>query len=190
MSGQVSLFDNNIKFPDGFSYLPDYISTVEEKRIISSIKQLPFKQFNFHGYLANRRTVSFGWHYDFTDSSLKQAKEIPEYLKELRKKAAKFAGVKPSELPHVLVTEYKPGAAIGWHKDKGVFDIVVGISLLSDCNFRLRKKLNNGKWERVSFTAEARSIYVISGESRTGWEHSIPAVEKLRYSITFRTLKG
>jgi alkylated DNA repair dioxygenase AlkB len=93
------------------------------------------------------------------------------------------------DLPHVLVTEYGPGAAIGWHRDKGVFDEVVGISLLSPCNFRFRRKQGAG-WERYSLTVEPRSAYLLSGESRTVWEHSIPGVDTLRYSITFRSLRS
>jgi alkylated DNA repair dioxygenase AlkB len=90
-------------------------------------------------------------------------------------------------LQHVLVTEYSPGAAIGWHRDKAVFGDVIGISLLSPCVFRLRRKVGT-TWERVSLTAEPRSAYLLRGPSRTEWEHSIPAVEALRYSITFRNL--
>jgi alkylated DNA repair dioxygenase AlkB len=87
----------------------------------------------------------------------------------------------------VLVTEYSPGSQIGWHRDKAVFAEVVGISLLASCRFRFRRQ-HNGKWERAAIIAEPRSIYLLSGESRTDWEHSIPPVEQLRYSITFRNL--
>jgi alkylated DNA repair dioxygenase AlkB len=88
----------------------------------------------------------------------------------------------------VLVTEYGPGAAIGWHRDKGVFDEVVGISLVSPCNFRFRRK-SGSAWERYSLTVEPRSMYLLSGAARTEWEHSIPGVDALRYSITFRSLR-
>ena len=96
--------------------------------------------------------------------------------------------MKPTELQQVLVTEYEPGAAIGWHRDKAVFGEVIGISLLSSCTFRLRRKVGT-TWERVSVTAEPRSAYLLSGPSRTEWEHSIPAVEALRYSVTFRNMR-
>jgi alkylated DNA repair dioxygenase AlkB len=88
----------------------------------------------------------------------------------------------------VLVTEYGPGAGIGWHRDKGVFGEIVGLSLLAPCVFRLRRAVGT-RWERVNVVAEPRSAYLLSGAARTTWEHSIPAVDALRYSITFRTLR-
>jgi alkylated DNA repair dioxygenase AlkB len=88
----------------------------------------------------------------------------------------------------VLVTEYAPGAGIGWHKDRPAFDEVVGISLVAPCLFRLRRKAG-AKWERKSFTARPRSAYLLSGASRHGWEHSIPPVQQLRYSLTFRSMR-
>jgi alkylated DNA repair dioxygenase AlkB len=107
----------------------------------------------------------------------------------VREVAARFAGMEASDLQHVLLTEYAPGAAIGWHKDKAVFGKVVGISLLSACTFRFRRQHGAG-WERASFIAEPRSAYLLQGPSRTEWQHSIPAVDKLRYSITFRNVRS
>jgi alkylated DNA repair dioxygenase AlkB len=107
----------------------------------------------------------------------------------VRDRAARFAGLDPAVLQQALVTEYSPGAAIGWHKDKGVFDDVVGISLGAPCTFRFRRALPDGKWERRNLVLEPGSSYLITGESRTEWEHSIPPVEALRYSITFRSMR-
>jgi alkylated DNA repair dioxygenase AlkB len=107
----------------------------------------------------------------------------------VREQAAAFAAMPPERLQQVLLTEYKPGVQIGWHKDRSVFGDVVGLSLLSSCTFRLRRK-HGTKWERVSIVAEPRSAYLLSGPSRTEWEHSIPGVEALRYSITFRNFKS
>jgi alkylated DNA repair dioxygenase AlkB len=114
---------------------------------------------------------------------------MPLFLLGVRNLAASFAGLTAIDLPHALVTEYGPGAAIGWHRDKGVFDKVVGISLLSPCNFRFRRK-SGSAWERYSLTVAPRSAYLLRGESRTVWEHSIPGVDALRYSITFRSLRS
>ena len=107
----------------------------------------------------------------------------------MRGAAANFAGLLPEQLAQVLLTEYDAGASIGWHRDKGVFGDVVGISLLSACRFRFRRKVGT-EWQRASLTAEPRSAYLLRGPSRTEWEHSIPAVEALRYSVTFRTLRS
>ena len=114
--------------------------------------------------------------------------DMPDFLLAVRKAAAEFANTDPSRLQQVLLTQYPPGAAIGWHKDRSVFGQVVGISLLSACTFRFRKQAGQ-KWERCSLIAEPRSAYLLDGPSRTTWEHSIPVVEALRYSVTFRNLR-
>jgi alkylated DNA repair dioxygenase AlkB len=175
------------ELPEGFAYQPDLITPDAERLLVERLGALPLKAFDFHGFEARRRTLSFGWHYDFDRSSLKQADAIPEWLLPLRESAARFAGLAPEQLPHALVLEYGPGAAIGWHRDKAVFGDVIGISLLAPCRFRLRRKAG-AKWERASLLLEPRSAYLLRGPSRTEWEHSIPGVEHLRYSITFRSL--
>jgi alkylated DNA repair dioxygenase AlkB len=169
-------------------YATDLISAREERALIQNLRGLPFKQFEFHGFLGKRRTVSFGWHYDFNGGGLKRAGELPGFLTPVRKRAAEFAGLTPSALEHALVMEYKPGAGIGWHRDRPQFGDVIGISLLAPCTFRLRLKAGPA-WERRSLTAEPRSAYLLRGASRTEWEHSIPPLETLRYSVTFRTLR-
>ena len=175
--------------PEGFRYLAEVLPPYEERELVKRIRELPLKEFEFHSFVGRRRTISFGWHYDFGDERLKQALEFPAFLSRLRQRAALFADLAPDELPHALVTEYSPGTAIGWHRDKGVFDQVVGISLLSPCTFRFRRRSGLG-WERYSLVAGPRSAYLLRGASRTDWEHSIPAVEALRYSVTFRSLRG
>ena len=174
--------------PGGFHYQPDVLAPDEEAELAQHIHELPLKEFEFHGYTGKRRVISFGWHYDFAESRLRQTEEMPLFLQQVRERAAAFANVTPDDLSHVLVTEYGPGAAIGWHRDKGVFDDVIGISLLAPCNFRFRRKAGP-TWERYSLIVEPRSIYLLRGAARTEWEHSIPAVDALRYSITFRSLR-
>jgi alkylated DNA repair dioxygenase AlkB len=175
--------------PTGFAYRTDALSVPEEDELVEGIRGLPLKEFEFHGFTAKRRTISFGWHYDFARSKLGRADDIPAWLLPLRDTAAEFAGLAPEKLPHVLILEYSPGATIGWHRDKAAFGDVIGISLLSPSRFRLRRKVGS-RWERASLTLEPRSIYLLRGPSRTEWEHSIPAVNALRYSITFRSLRG
>ena len=176
-------------FPEGFRYAPELITPDEEVELLARIKELPFREFEFHGYKGKRRVVSFGWQYDFAARSLRKADDIPGSLLQLRAVASQFAGVEPAELQHVLVTEYGAGAGIGWHRDKAVFGIVVGISLLSPCVFRLRRRIGERRWERISLIAEPRSGYILSGPVREEWEHSIPSVSALRYSVTFRNMR-
>lgn len=175
--------------PEGFRYQADVLPPDEEQELVEHIRQLPLKEFEFHGYVGKRRVLSFGWHYDFGQEQLNPAREMPTFLLPVRARAAAFAGLSAEDLPHALVTEYGPGAAIGWHRDKGVFRDVIGISLLSPCNFRLRRKTGS-TWERYSLTVEPRSAYLLRGVARAQWEHSIPGVDSLRYSITFRSLRS
>jgi alkylated DNA repair dioxygenase AlkB len=187
---QPGLFDIDAPaLPEGFRYQGGFISHDEEEQLVREISGLPFRDFEFHGFTGKRRVVSFGWRYDFNERELQKAEDMPAFLLPLRKRAAQFASLGPESLQHVLVTEYGPGAAIGWHRDKPMFDEVVGISLLSACRFRFRRE-RGAKWERASLVAEPRSVYLLSGPARSEWEHSIPGVKKLRYSITFRNFLG
>jgi alkylated DNA repair dioxygenase AlkB len=188
MRKQLSLFEAAPALPEGFKYEPDVVAPEDESELLEKIRLLPFKEFEFHGYTGKRRVVSFGWQYDFSERVLRRKEDVPAFLLALRELAGGFAAVDPVALQHVLVTEYSPGSAIGWHRDKAVFGDVIGISLLSPCTFRLRRKSGNG-WERASIIAAPRSAYLMRGPSRTEWEHSIPAVDALRYSITFRNLR-
>lgn len=173
--------------PSGLRYQANVMSPRDEADAIGHFAGLPFQPFAFQGFLGKRRVVSFGWRYDFNGGGLRETEAIPAFLLPIREKAAAFAGLAADELRHVLLTEYPPGAGIGWHKDRPEFGRVIGLSLLAPCAFRLRRKAGAG-WERATFVAEPRSAYLLDGAARTQWQHSIPAVESLRYSITFRTL--
>jgi alkylated DNA repair dioxygenase AlkB len=185
---QAELFEKPSELPAGFCYRRELISPREERCLLACFQRLEFKPFEFHGFLGKRRIVSLGWRYDFNGGGLQKTDDIPDFLHPVRKKAASFAGLDPADLQQVLLTEYRPGAAIGWHKDRSVFGDVVGISLLSACTFRLRKKADR-RWERASVMLEPRSAYLLSGAARTDWEHSIPAVTNPRFSITFRNFR-
>jgi alkylated DNA repair dioxygenase AlkB len=184
---QGDLFSAPGALPEGLRYAPDVITPDEERSLAAEIARLPFRPFEFHGYLGHRRTVSFGWHYDLDGGGLHQAGDVPDFLAPVRERAAAFAGLDPAALVHALVIEYAPGAGIGWHRDRPAFDDVIGISLLSPCTFRLRRK-HGSRWQRHSLAAWPRSAYLLRGPSRTAWEHSIPPLATLRYSITFRSL--
>ena len=173
--------------PDGFAYAEEIVSPDQEGILIATIKDLPFREFEFRGFIGKRRTVSFGWRYDFNVQELQEAENIPAFLLPLRARVAELAGLSADRLQHALVTEYGPGAAIGWHRDRPEFEDVIGISLGAPCLFRFRRKLGT-RWERASIELQPRSAYLLRGSARTDWQHSIPPVDKLRYSITFRSL--
>jgi alkylated DNA repair dioxygenase AlkB len=182
------LFELHDELPPGFRYQSDLISAAEEASLLHEMSALEFKPFEFQGFTGKRRVVSFGWRYDFNGGGLQKTGEIPDFLLPLREAAGRFAGLDASRLQQVLLTEYPPGATIGWHKDRSVFAEVVGISLLSSCTFRFRKA-HGKRWLRRSLVAEPRSAYLLAGPSRSEWEHSIPAVSASRYSITFRSFR-
>jgi alkylated DNA repair dioxygenase AlkB len=204
MTVQFNFFDGAGDEPErvaqvleGFRYSPELIGRANEKALVARLRELPFREFEFHGYLGKRRVVSFGWQYDYSQSRLRKAGEIPDFLFELRTLAASFANLEAKAFQQVLVTEYGPGAGIGWHRDKKVFGEVVGISLLTPCVLRFRRKIGvnllgnrrlSRKWERVNVVTAPRSAYHLSGPARLEWEHSILRVDALRYAITFRTV--
>lgn len=187
MPAALPLFAAHALMPGGFRYRDDLVSTGEELALSSWIADLNLKPFEFHGYLGNRRIASFGFRYDYSKAKVEAAPEIPSMLLDLRARVAGFAGRKPEEFVQAMATEYAPGAGIGWHKDKPQFGEIVGVSLLAPAKFRLRRKIGP-RWERMSKIIAPWSAYLLSGDARRIWEHSIPAQEQLRYSITFRTL--
>ena len=182
---QSELFPSPAEMPAGFDYIEDVISPEEEHALVTRLARLPFEPFKFHGYLGKRRVVSFGWRYDFNEEALRESDPVPEFLLRLREMAAALASVPQVELQHALVTEYAPGAGIGWHRDKAVFKDVIAFSMCSPCRLRLRRK-QGSSWQRASIGIQPRSAYILRGSARREWEHSLPPVEGLRYSITFR----
>jgi alkylated DNA repair dioxygenase AlkB len=185
--------------PDGFWYQPEFLSIAEEQQLLQQISMVAFHPFDFHGYQARRRIVVYGWDYNFTSREAAETEPIPDYLIPLRNRAAEFAGIERLSLVEAVVTEYPPGAPIGWHRDVPQFEDVIGVSLASPCRMRLKPYSRKGsqtaarqasRSKIVSITLEPRSIYLLRGAARWHWQHSIPAVERLRYSITFRTLRA
>lgn len=186
VSRQDDFFATAPALPAGFAYEADLITSAEAQALVARFAELAFKPFDFHGYLGKRRVVSFGWRYDYGDRALRQSEPIPAFLMPLREAAARFAGLPPDELQQVLVTEYAAGAGIGWHRDKPMFEDVIAISFLSPCLLRFRRRAAAG-WSRAGQEVRPRSAYLLRGPSRRDWEHSIPPVDRLRYSVTFRT---
>ena len=183
-TAQNDLFGGAV-LPDGFAYREAVLSEAEAAATVRNFEALPFKPFEFHGYLGNRRVVSFGWRYDYSGRALRDSMPLPEFLLEMRDIAAEFADIPALSLQQALVTEYAPGAGIGWHRDKPMFEDVIAFSFLSACGLRFRRKSQNG-WERAVVSVAPRSIYLLRGPARSEWYHSIPPMKTLRYSVTFR----
>jgi alkylated DNA repair dioxygenase AlkB len=176
----------NHDLPRGFLYRSCLLTEAEQSELLDTIRHLQFRAFDFHGFQAKRRVIEFGFHYDFEEREASAADPIPAFLLPARSKAAEFAGVAAEELMEGIITEYSPGAPIGWHRDVHRFEVVIGISLASSCRMRF-KPVKGGKI--TSIVLEPGSAYVLRGPARWQYQHSIPPVKDLRYSITFRTLR-
>jgi DNA oxidative demethylase len=173
----------------GLRYEDEIIGEEEERTLLDRLGVVDLAPFQFRGWQGNRKTRSFGWRYDFEDASFAPADPLPDWLLPVRDKAATFAGLAPELFVHVLLARYDPGAGIGWHRDRDVFENVVGLSLGSRATLRFRRRLATG-FERAKHELASRSAYLLSGEARHDWEHRITPGDKLRFSITFRTLSA
>jgi alkylated DNA repair dioxygenase AlkB len=172
---------------EGLRYEEELISIREERELLDRMMPLELAPFRFHGWLGNRRTQSFGWRYDFDDASFTPGEPIPDWLLPIRAHAASFAGIKAEEFVQALIARYDPGAGIGWHRDRDVFENVVGISLGTPATLRFRQRTTSG-FRRANLEVVPRSAYFLSGAARREWEHSIAPGDQLRFSITFRSL--
>lgn len=181
----TDLFDMPIL--PGLDYREALVSPGEESALIAGIDSLPLAPFRFQGWLGKRLTASFGWSYDFDRGTFATADPIPDWLHPVKARAAAFAGLPDDALVQALLIRYDPGAGIGWHRDRPVFDHVVGISLGAPATLRLRRRRADG-FDRTSAMLAPRSAYHLSGEARHGWEHGIAAMDRTRWSITFRSL--
>lgn len=171
----------------GLDYSREFISEAEEQMLIEHLPAEELSPFRFHRWIGKRLTRTFGWSYDFENGSFAPAEPIPDWLQALSARAASFAGIKPGSFEHALLVRYDPGAGIGWHRDRPQFDSVVAVSLGSSAVLRLRRRKPGG-FDRANLEVEPRSAYLLSGEARQQWEHSIAPGDRLRFSITFRTL--
>ncbi|WP_340313981.1 alpha-ketoglutarate-dependent dioxygenase AlkB [Rhizorhabdus argentea] len=171
----------------GLGYREEIVTPAEEAVLIAAIDQVELSPFRFHGWLGKRLTASFGWRYDFDDASFAPTEPIPAWLLPLRERAAAFAGLAADQLAHVLLIRYDPGAGIGWHRDRPVFEHVLGVSLGRPAKLRFRRRRERG-FDRASIDLAPRSVYHLSGEARHQWEHGIAGMAATRWSVTFRSL--
>jgi len=189
------LFDPDL--PQGFEYRDDFLTSEEEAHLADEIARVEFATFEMHGVAARRRVAFFGRSYDQGDNTFKP--DIPDFLLPLRSAIAAWAGLDPEAFAMALINQYPAGAPIGWHRDAPQYEMVAGVSLLSSCRMKFRPYVYRGKGAAASdgarrtatheITLERRSAYLMRGQARSKFEHHIPPVETLRYSITFRTLR-
>ena len=185
-ASQPDLFAGEPVVP-GFAYEANFLGRDEEAALIARIGGIALEPFRFQGWLGKRLTATFGWRYDFDDASFGPAEPMPDWLLPLRAQAAAFAGLEPQELTQASINRYDPGAGIGWHRDRAVFDRVVGVSLGAPTVMRFRQR-TPGSFRRATAPLTPRSAYLMTGEARHDWEHSVPEQAATRWSIMFRNL--
>ena len=186
-----TLFDIGPVLPEGFKYYPDFISVAEEKRLLDTIQELELQTMKFHQYEAKRKVVSFGRGWSFTEQQLKPGNPIPAGFDFLVDKIASQLSIQKESIAQFLITEYPVGSVINWHRDAPPFDIIAGVSLLSNCIFKLRphEKEKQTRSATIALPVERCSLYSMQGPAKTAWQHSTAPVSKMRYSLTFRTLR-
>jgi alkylated DNA repair dioxygenase AlkB len=190
MTGSPSLFGHNL--PEGFHYRDNVITNAEERALLDAIAHIAFADFEMRGVVARRRVAFFGQSYDRAPTA-----PFPAFLLPLRAALAEWAGVNADAFAMALINEYRPGSPIGWHRDAPQYDIIAGVSLLSACRMKFRPYRPPASMPapsgRRSATHEIllsrRSAYLMTKEARSAFEHHIPPVAELRYSVTFRTLR-
>lgn len=173
----------------GLLHCEKFIAADEEQAILRHLHAHDLAPFRFHGWVGKRKTHSFGWRYDFDNASFTEADPLPDWLIPLRARAARLARIDADRIVHAMIARYDPGAGIGWHRDRPVFEDVVGVSLGSAATMRFRQRTDSG-FRRAKLDLAPRSAYLLSGEVRHEWEHSIAPGQDLRFSITFRTLSS
>jgi len=193
-NGDLNLFEVAAKVPDGFIYRQNFISEAEEQALIREIQSVQLASFQYYQFTGKRRLASFGWQYEFGKNEITRAPDMPAFLLPLRTRAGKLFDIDPNSFSQSSIIEYSTGSPIGWHRDIAHFGVVVGISLGAACRMRFRKyhrvrAKNSKRDETLSIELQPRSIYLMSGASRELWQHSIPPVKALRYSIMMRTLR-
>lgn len=177
--------------PPGLIYRSDFLDRDEERALLEQVRALPLREARYRQYTARRRTVNYGFSYDFQHLEAKPAPPIPEFLAPVRARAADWAGVVSQDFVQALIAEYAPGTPLGWHRDVPDFELIVGISLAGAARIRFRPypwKPERRK-EVFALELEPRSAYILRDAARWGWQHSVPPTKELRYSVTFRTAR-
>ncbi|WP_298691571.1 alpha-ketoglutarate-dependent dioxygenase AlkB [uncultured Sphingomonas sp.] len=181
----LDLFDTPVL--PGLSAAPDLVTPAEERALIAAIDATDLTPFRFQGWTGKRLTSSFGWHYDFDNQQVARAAPIPDWLRPIRARMADFAGLDPELLIQALLIRYDPGAGIGWHRDRPIYEHVLGLSLGAACAMRFRRRRADRGFDRATQPLAPRAAYHITGEARHEWEHSIAELAEPRWSITFRS---
>nr|WP_166179822.1 alpha-ketoglutarate-dependent dioxygenase AlkB [Altererythrobacter segetis] len=172
----------------GLALVREAVTPAEEAELAARIDAAPLAPFQFGQWEGKRLTVHYGSAYDFSRHKLNDAPPLPDWLVAARDKLAPQVGRDPGAFEAALLIRYDPGAGIGWHRDRPQYGEVLGLSLGAPCVLRLRRRTESG-FDRRAVGLPPRSLYLLSGEVRREWEHSIVPQGVTRRSITLRTLR-
>jgi alkylated DNA repair dioxygenase AlkB len=184
---QSALFDEPAALPNGLLFVPEFLSLDEERALLEGIRALDLREAQYKEYTAKRRIASFGAEYDFAENELRPAPGLPPFLAPLRARIADWLGLPTEAFTHALVSEYRPGTQLGWHRDVPDFEAIAGVSLAGGARMRFRPWPHRKGDAVLALDLPPRSAYAMRGEVRWGWQHAIAPTAELRYSITFRT---
>ncbi len=201
-TAQATLFDSDDLLPPGLAFEPAFISPADEAELLAIAATLPLRQARFRQYTARRQVFVYGARIDAAQGTLRHAAvgdvgdlaSLPPPLVRLRDGIAAWAGVAADDFVHLMVSEYAPGTPLGWHRDAPQYERVVGLSLGGPARLRFRPWAPDGPappagGQPFALDLAPRSVYRMSGVARWGWQHSVPPVPALRYSITLRTAR-
>jgi alkylated DNA repair dioxygenase AlkB len=190
--------------PSGSFYLPDLISSAEERALLAWFAASPdWKEVTFRGQTARRRAISFGARYLTQGRRLTPAPPLPPELAVFRDRMIDAAcsglgcelalagGRTAADFALCTALHYPPGGAIGWHADNRAFGpTVLSLSLGAPARLQLRPAAAAGGGEGSAGALELvlapRSVFALAGEARWSWQHRICPVRAERYSLTVR----
>jgi alkylated DNA repair dioxygenase AlkB len=169
----------------GLKLATEVVTPEEEARLIALVESCNPQRYQGDA-LGGLRAISYGWKYDLSSAAFSPCDPPPEGFAFVRQIAANFADLTSESFVQCLLNRYEAGAEISWHCDKPIWEDIVGISLGAPTTMGFRRAVQGG-YVYAEAELPRRSIYLLSGEVRTHFDHSIPPLKETRWSITFRT---
>ena len=190
----------NVSLP-GLIVIHNFISEAEEEHLITKI-------YGENGEnqwidLKKRRVQHYGHNFEYdinnVDRDSETSKSLPTWLGATLNRLNELClPYNKKELDQLTINEYSPGQGIPPHVDgHSPFEEAVAILSLGS-GVVMSFKSPSGLQRHVYLPR--RSVYVITGEARFGWYHSIPLrkidrvegrvrFRRRRVSMTFRTVR-
>jgi alkylated DNA repair protein alkB family protein 8 len=185
----------------GLRLLDEYLDEPAHAALVATVEASDRWECRSEG---GRRVQHFGLRFDYATVRADTEGERPPWPEWCAALSARlFAdGLMPAPPNQVTVNSYEPGEGISWHCDthSAFGPAICSLSLLADTVMRFRAAAGANETTESAVRLPARSLLVLAGESRYGFEHSIatrftdlsedglPRTRARRVSITFRTV--